>query len=71
VANVNGEVADRLVGRSFSDLAELDAALIELDGTTTKSRLGANAVRRRVDGRGPCGGHRGRDCAVAVPPRKG
>ena len=44
VANVNGEIADALRGRSFTDLAALDAALIELDATPTKSRLGANAI---------------------------
>jgi enolase len=44
VANVKGEIAKLLVGRSFADLAELDRALIELDGTETKSRLGANAI---------------------------
>jgi enolase len=44
VANVNGEIAAELVGRDASDQAELDRALIELDGTANKSRLGANAV---------------------------
>jgi enolase len=44
VDNVNGEISKSLVGQSFADLAELDAALIELDGTETKSRLGANAI---------------------------
>ena len=44
VANVNGEIAEALVGRDVSDVAEVDALLIELDGTPTKSRLGANAV---------------------------
>jgi enolase len=44
VANVSGEIAAALVGRTFADLAALDAALIELDGTETKSRLGANAI---------------------------
>ena len=44
VGNVNGEIADLLTGRTFSDLAELDRALIDLDGTPTKSRLGANAI---------------------------
>ena len=44
VANVNGEFADALRGKSFTDLAALDAALIELDATPTKSRLGANAI---------------------------
>ncbi|HZL55192.1 MAG TPA: phosphopyruvate hydratase, partial [Solirubrobacteraceae bacterium] len=44
VANVNGEIAAELVGRDASDQAALDRALIELDGTANKSRLGANAV---------------------------
>jgi enolase len=44
VGNVNGEIADALRGRTFADLAELDRALIDLDGTPTKSRLGANAI---------------------------
>ena len=43
-AHVNGEIAAALCGRSFAGLAELDAALIELDGTPDKGRLGANAT---------------------------
>jgi enolase len=44
VANVNGEIADRLRGRSWDSLAEADQAMIALDGTPDKSRLGANAT---------------------------
>jgi len=44
VGNVNGEIAEALVGRTFDDLSELDHALIELDGTANKSRLGANSI---------------------------
>ena len=44
VANVNGEIAAELVGRDAGDQEALDRALIELDGTPNKSRLGANAV---------------------------
>jgi enolase len=44
VASVNGEIAVALVGRDASDQAALDAALVALDGTETKSRLGANAL---------------------------
>ena len=44
VANVKGEIAKLLVGRSFTSTAELDRVVIELDGTATKSRLGANAI---------------------------
>jgi enolase len=43
VANVNGEIAAALTGRAF-DQRGLDAAMIALDGTPTKSRLGANAL---------------------------
>jgi enolase 1/2/3 len=44
VGNVNGEIAETLLSRPFTDLAEVDAALVALDGTATKSRLGANAT---------------------------
>jgi enolase len=44
VAHVNGEIAQAVSGRPFVDLAALDRALIDLDGTATKSRLGANAI---------------------------
>jgi len=44
VANVNGEIADLLRGRAWGSLAEADQAMIALDGTTNKSRLGANAT---------------------------
>jgi enolase len=44
VANVNGEVADAIRGRGVSDQRALDEALIALDGTEGKSRLGANAL---------------------------
>jgi enolase 1/2/3 len=44
VANVNGEIADAVHGRDASDQAGLDKALVELDGTPNKSRLGANAI---------------------------
>ena len=43
VANVNGDIANALEGRSF-DQRSLDAAMITLDGTPTKARLGANAL---------------------------
>src|SRR4051812_698255 len=43
VANVNGEIAKALGGRDF-DQRTLDSAMIALDGTPTKSRLGANAM---------------------------
>ena len=44
VANVNGEIASRLKGMSVLDQMAIDRAMIELDGTPTKSRLGANAM---------------------------
>jgi enolase len=44
VANVNGEIADAVRGRDVSDQRALDEALIQLDGTEGKSRLGANAL---------------------------
>jgi enolase len=44
VANVNGEIARALVGIDAADQRELDMLLVELDGTPTKSRLGANAI---------------------------
>jgi len=44
VANVNGEIAGILRGRDASDQEGLDRALIELDGTPNKGRLGANAI---------------------------
>jgi len=44
VAAVNGEIAGRLTGPHWSGQAEIDAALIDLDGTPGKERLGANAV---------------------------
>jgi enolase len=44
VANVDGEIAAALTGLDASDQAALDRALIDLDGTPNKSRLGANAI---------------------------
>jgi enolase len=44
VANVDGEIAQALVGMDTAEQAALDRALIELDGTPNKSRLGANAI---------------------------
>ncbi|HJU48684.1 MAG TPA: phosphopyruvate hydratase, partial [Gaiellaceae bacterium] len=44
VGHVNGEIAGALLGMDAADQRELDAMLVELDGTPTKSRLGANAV---------------------------
>jgi enolase len=44
VANVNGEIAQTVEGFDALDQAEVDAALIALDGTRNKSKLGANAL---------------------------
>ncbi len=44
VDNVNGEIATEVEGMDARDQALLDKALVALDGTLTKSRLGANAL---------------------------
>jgi enolase len=44
VANVNGEIARALIGRDATDQAGVDRALIALDGTPNKARLGGNAM---------------------------
>jgi enolase len=41
---VNGEIADTLVGFEAVEQEAIDAAMIELDGTANKGRLGANAI---------------------------
>ena len=44
VANVNSQIRELLVGRSVFDQSAIDRAMITLDGTETKSKLGANAM---------------------------
>ena len=44
VGHVNGEIADRVTGLDARDQRALDLAMVDLDGTPTKSRLGANAI---------------------------
>ena len=44
VANVNGEIAAALAGRDADDQRAIDTLLVELDGSSNKSRLGANAI---------------------------
>ncbi len=44
VENVNGEIAENLLGMDASDQKDIDEYLIALDGTKNKSRLGANAI---------------------------
>ena len=44
VANVNGEISERLLSRPWDSLADVDGVLAGLDGTANKARLGANAL---------------------------
>jgi enolase len=44
VANVNGEIAEALLGLDATDQRGIDLLLVGLDGTPTKGRLGANAI---------------------------
>ena len=44
VSHVNGELADAVKGADAADQPALDTAMIELDGTPNKGRLGANAI---------------------------
>jgi enolase len=44
IAHVNGEIRDVLIGMEVSDQEGIDIALVALDGTANKSRLGANAI---------------------------
>ncbi|EAU43787.1 phosphopyruvate hydratase [Salipiger bermudensis] len=44
VAAVNGEIAEALVGFDATEQEAIDGAMIELDGTDNKGRLGANAI---------------------------
>jgi enolase len=44
VGNVNGEIAEAIQGTAADDQPALDRAMIELDGTPNKGRLGANAI---------------------------
>ncbi|WP_306153323.1 phosphopyruvate hydratase [Roseovarius sp. MMSF_3281] len=44
VAAVNGEIAEELVGMDATEQVSVDQAMIELDGTPNKGRLGANAI---------------------------
>ena len=44
VAAVNGEIAEELVGFDATEQVAVDSAMIELDGTPNKARLGANAI---------------------------
>ncbi|HMO49662.1 MAG TPA: phosphopyruvate hydratase [Kiritimatiellia bacterium] len=44
VANVNDAIQDALVGMDATDQCAIDRAMLDLDGTETKSKLGANAI---------------------------
>jgi enolase len=44
VANVNGEIRKAVIGLDAADQQKLDRKLIDLDGTSTKARLGANSL---------------------------
>ncbi|MEW6729079.1 MAG: phosphopyruvate hydratase [Pseudomonadota bacterium] len=44
VANVNGPIAQALVGKDVQDQVAIDRIMLELDGTPYKSNLGANAI---------------------------
>lgn len=44
IDHIHSEIKQRLVNKSFASVFEFDRALIELDGTENKSRLGANAI---------------------------
>ena len=44
IENVNGEIADALVGFEADEQVAIDQAMIEMDGTSNKARLGANAI---------------------------
>jgi enolase len=44
VESVNGEIADAIIGWDASDQVGLDTVMLQVDGTPTKSKLGANAI---------------------------
>jgi enolase len=44
VSNINNEIKSTFVGKEFTHFSDLDQALIALDGTPNKARLGANAI---------------------------
>lgn len=44
VSHVNNNIAQEIIGKEFATVAQLDSALIALDGTANKSTFGANAI---------------------------
>jgi enolase len=57
VKHINGEIATALHGKDASAQGEIDGAMIALDGTANKGRLGANAILAvsMATARGGCG----------------
>ena len=70
VGNVDGEIAAAVSGMEAADQAALDRALIELDGTPDKSRLGANAILGVSLAARSRAGRRGGHDAVALSGRR-
>ncbi len=76
VANAAGELAEAVTGLDADDQAALDRAMIELDGTPNKARLGANAIlgislaaakAAAADARAPLWRHLGGEGAHVLP----
>jgi enolase len=76
VANANGEIRDAVVGLDATEQEALDRALIDLDGTPNKGRLGANAIlgvslaaakAAAADAQQPLYRYLGGDDAVTLP----
>ncbi|WP_133407549.1 phosphopyruvate hydratase [Parashewanella tropica] len=44
VANINGQIAEALIGKDATAQADIDQVMIDLDGTENKDKLGANAI---------------------------
>ena len=44
VQNVNEDIAEKIIGMDARKQVEIDMAMLELDGTDTKEKLGANAI---------------------------
>ena len=55
VQHVNRDLNDALVGQTFEQQSNLDQAMLTLDGTANKSRLGANALLSEVPKQAPAG----------------
>ncbi len=66
VEHVNGEIAEVLSGFDPYDQRGIDMALVDLDGTPPKGRLGANAIAGRVAGRGPGRGRATPSCPCSA-----